>query len=556
MSGGGLKCRSYKRIVTSSSSDGRRNVSRSALAMASSRYAALRSTTRTDNRSVSRRVKSGRTRKILLFINMKKIHFFLLIVFFGSLRAQKASQPYDFNTKYSPEDLRFDLAILKDALVKTHPGLFWYQSEKEFENNYIKVKNSITGPMTEMEFYNLITPFVSNARCGHTDLMISEAFLKYSLSSPKFFPLNIKIINSKIYVVKNFSNDTSIAIGTELISINGIRADSLVRLMQPYQWTDGFTVSYTRMTTNFQFLLLSLLNYPDRYVLNTIEPKGNSRVIESKGITYKKYVLRLLKEQLFNPNKKRKHFSFRIIDSLNTAILRIDEFTGRGYYRFLERTFKTLKRKGIKNLIIDIRGNDGGDGYYASKLNTYIAINEYKYFNHLEMTIDDPKDSIFNYGKTGFSSKGLQKFHASKLRPNGNGTYDLKNSEHKYLSDTPFKPDKNNFTGNVFILIDVKSYSASSEFAAFVHYNKRAKFIGRETAGAYCGDTAGWDFLLKLPKTKIQATIPLIKFYRAVEGPYGRGIMPDYLLDEDIKDHILNKDSDLLFTLDLIKRSK
>lgn len=468
-------------------------------------------------------------------------------------RASKSKElkvSYDRNKKYTVEELHFDLAILKDALVKAHPGLFWYQTEKEFEDNYNKVKNSISSPMTEMDFFTLVTPFVGNIKCGHTDLAMSVAFDNYFENGLALFPFNVRIIESKIYIEANYTADTTVRVGSEISSVNKISADSILRWMGPHQWTDGFTQSYTRMEDNFQLLLLSLFDYPDNYALDIIEPMGNARLIEVEALDYKTMKGYYLKRYAPDRHAKDQAFKFHEIDSLSTAIIKIDGFEGRGFEKFLENSFKTLKEKGTRNLIIDLRGNSGGTGYYANILYSYIALNEYKYYTHLETVIDNPKDSIFRYGKM---EDNIWKY---KPKETEKGKYDLTGLPQKVMSKKPYKPHADNFTGNVFVLIDVKSYSTSAEFSAVAHYNKRARFIGRETAGGYCGNTSMSDFILTLPKTGIQIAIPLVKGYMAVEGPCGGGIKPDYPLKEDINDYILHKDSDLLFTLDLINRSK
>jgi hypothetical protein len=363
----------------------------------------------------------------------------------------------------------------------------------------------------------------------------------------------VKIIDKKIYIEKNCSNNSAIIIGSEITSINGIGADSILRIMQPqaYGWTDGFTKSNTRIELYFDIFLLDLFNHPDKYVLNTTDPNGNSIILEIEALDYntidKKYPI----NYGYNPRINKEPFRFREIDSLSTAVIKIDGFfEGLGYENFLANSFEALKKKGIKNLIIDLRGNFGGNGYYPNLLYSYIAVKEYKYQIRLETTIDNPKDTIFKYGNL---EGDVRKYKPKETRP---GMYDLTKLPDNVVSKKPYQPNKNNFTGNVFVLTDVKTYSASAEFCAITHYNRRAKFIGRETGGAYCGNTSGFDFLLTLPKTQLRVSIPLIRSYLAVEIPCEGGIKPDYPLKEDINDYILNKDSDLLFTLDLINRSK
>lgn len=463
---------------------------------------------------------------------------------------------YDPDKKYTVEELQSDLAILKDALVKIHPGLFWYQTEKEFEDNYAKLKNSINHPMTEMEFYGLVNPFIGNIKCGHTDIEMSEAFFNFFETKATFFPFRIRIIDSKIYVKKNYANDSTIAVNSEITSINGISTDSLIRAFQPTQWADGDAKSYQRMVRYFQISLLRFFNYPGKYVLTITEPNGKSRRVECEALDYEAALKHASKRYPSDPNVKHEPFKFRFIDSLNTGLMRIDGFEGKGYEKFLANSFKILKNNGVKNLIIDLRGNSGGEDSYGRYLYSYIALKEYNYYSHLEVTIDDPEDTIFQYGKIPVGDISLKSLHGFKIRETEKGKYDLKNKVSENLSEKPFKPHKNHFTGNVFVLIDDGSCSGTAEFSAVTHYNKRAKFIGRETGGGYCGNSSGGFFLFTLPKTGVGISIPLIKYYMAVEGPCGGGIKPDYPLKEDINDYILNRDSDLLFTLDLINNSK
>lgn len=484
---------------------------------------------------------------------MKYTALYIMLIVFTDLRnyAQEItrnSHSYDRNKKYTVEELHFDLAILKNALMKTHPGLFWYQSAKEFEDNYTKMKNAVNQPMTEIKFFTLITPFIANIKCSHTDLSLSKMFYNDFFNGMKIFPFEVKIAEGRIYIDKNYTADTSIAPGSELISINGINADSILRFLKAFTWADGFAESYGRCEFYFQSLMINFFNYADKYALSIKDQNENTRSVETEALDLKTSNKNYAERDI---NKNRKPWRLYIKDSLSTAIMEIDEFLGRGYKRFLSNSFKTIRKNRLKVLVINLKNNGGGSDYYARLLFQYIALKEFKYYDRLEVTIDDPKDPIFKYGK-----RPLKFFYAFHLmKANGAGTYDLKNITSKNLSKKAFKPYKNNFTGSVYILIDNNSFSATSEFCAVAHYNHRAKFVGRETGGGYCGNTSGTAFELILPNTKIQIEIPVIKYHVAVKAPCGRGIEPDYPLKEKANDIILHKDSDLLFTLDLIKHS-
>jgi hypothetical protein len=468
----------------------------------------------------------------------------------------RAGTSYDLKRKYSVEQLQFDFAILREALTKIHPGLFWYQSEKQFEDDFVRLKSTINRPMTEREFYALISPYVANIRCSHTDLVLSEGFDRNFLSEVKFFPFGVRIINSKLYINRNYSTDDSISSGSEITSINGISADSILRVMKPHAWADGFTESYSRIEDDFDamLLILGLFNKQDRYALSIVDLNGESKLIEVETLDQKILETRRLDQYARSP--KFKPFSFHVIDSINTAVLKVTVFHGKGYEKFLTTSFRTLRDKRYKNLIIDLRGNRGGNAHYARLLYSYISLNDYKYYNHVSMAVGNPKDSIYKYGRMDDGMARFKIYRRLRFQETEKGKYELKSGSFIDLSNALFKPQKNSFNGNVFVLMDIRSSSATSGFCAVTSQNKRAIFVGRETGGGYCGGGGGSEFLLTLPNTGIRVTIPILRYEMAVEGSCGRGIKPDYPIKDYISDLTGYRDQDLLFTLDLIRRSK
>lgn len=480
----------------------------------------------------------------------------LLSISFGIAEQNKTATVYDGSKKFTVQQLRFDLIILKDALLKVHTGLFWHQPESEFEASFQALNNAITQPMTELEFYTLISPFIARIRCDHTNLEMSAPFYNTALNRMKVFPYGLKLIDPKIYINYNYATENTIQPGSEVLAINGISADSILRFLRSQSWADGYKKSLARFTHE-EFMnpaLLYLFREPELYTLNIKEPNGNLRTVEAHVMDYKTFKRRdstLLATWL---SPRHENFSFKRLDSLSTGIIKIKAFMGSGYYRFLKHCFDTLERKHLNNLVIDVRGNGGGYGEYTRPLYQYFALKPYWADSLIEMKIANPNDTVLQYGELPERKKAFVCFVKHKLRRAPDGRQYMKYGVISDLSRKPFKPRKNPYKGRVFILTDISTSSGGSDICMFARSSKRATFIGRETGGGYLGNTSGWEFALTLPNSKVIVRIPMIRFYNAVSGVPGEGIKPDYPMPENINDVILNRDSELEFTLDLIKR--
>lgn len=156
--------------------------------------------------------------------------------------------------------------------------------------------------------------------------------------------------------------------------------------------------------------------------------------------------------------------------------------------------------KDYKTLIIDIRGNDGGDSAYWT---SYL----------LPMLISKPVSSkmYFVYRGGSFSEKFLKGYFGNEFDnfiPISNIDKEgLKNmppeikSQFKYYDKSDFKiepRDSVNFKGKIYLLVDKFVYSAAETFATYAKHSGFATLVGETTAGDGIGISP---FLCTLPNS-------------------------------------------------------
>lgn len=169
-----------------------------------------------------------------------------LFLFTASSALTGFSQNNTFNQdyRYSIPDLQTDFQFLRTNLEKTHPNLYLYTPKTKLNLFFDSLYNSIVTPLTEMEFYNLITLLNSKIKDGHTMLLPSKEATNYFNQNGSFFPFYIIIKNDKLYVNMNCSADTSIKAGAEILNINNISTADIINQLLIRQIHDGDNQTY------------------------------------------------------------------------------------------------------------------------------------------------------------------------------------------------------------------------------------------------------------------------------------------------------------------------
>ncbi|MCU0447249.1 MAG: S41 family peptidase [Microscillaceae bacterium] len=211
--------------------------------------------------------------------------------------------------------------------------------------------------------------------------------------------------------------------------------------------------------------------------------------------------------------------------------------------------YEKLKAQKTENLIIDLRYNKGGWDIQGVELLTFLAKSPFRAYQKLH-SIRDSSEFLKYSDLSAEDLKNVKK----ELKPEADGTFSVKEEFSPQLQIQNPKP--NRFGGQIYFLINGGTVSTAAEFTAVAHSQKIGTFIGSETGGAYEGGNGGSFLNFELPHSKIKVGSPLLSYQNAVLPPaqQGRGTLPDYEVLSQIKKALQGIDTQLDFTIELIKK--
>jgi hypothetical protein len=441
----------------------------------------------------------------------------------------------DYDTKkISITKLKEALFIVRESLEEGHPGLYDYSDKAKLDSIFETIQSNLTSPVTAEEFRCLFKPLFSAIGDSHLSIY------GQSKKMPPFPQVLFGLENGKVKTY-TATEENQKYLNKEIVEINGEDVRTIIEKLKPYiPGQDGLVES----VRNLELMLNMAPIYCEAYNIKA----GDSIRYKFSDHTYSKFVCKQLgRDDRYYPmpHYKNENYRFKLYYISNkVAVLRIKTFelldTDQDSIR---NVIYNLVKTQCPNLIIDLRNNKGGDCYdlfgmfackpYQTQLYSKVKCQEYKFFKY-----------AYNY--TPAITNLFQ---------------DYKNGHDGFYSiNQTFYPvnDSINYNGAVYVLINANSLSASTIFAALFHKYNRGLIIGQETGSAYYQMNAAKFASINLANTGLTMYMPLIKcvFAKTVESgmPWGRGVVPDYLVDIRFEDFFSDNDRIMDLTLDLINK--
>ncbi|MEJ2052286.1 MAG: S41 family peptidase [Calditrichaceae bacterium] len=476
---------------------------------------------------------------------MKNLILFILIIvmYFSNDYAQ-------YQNIYSAQSVREDLKYLYQTLDKSHYNLYKNTPKEIFNKEFDNIYYSINDSLTLLQIDRLFHRFVALARDGHTNLPDPpiSSYLQYLKNNGTLFPLNIYFENRRVYVLDNFSSDSSIIPGDEIVSINGKSMNDYLDDIYDYlcgdnKYSKASTIesfTFPRMNwivkdeeKNFKIGIRkhdgSLIN---KNVLSVQAAKFEQRMAGKKPLLDQTRFfcfiddVAYLKPGIFYSIKtnEQNHYKGSMTNNYN-------------FIKYLDSCFTLIYKMNINKLIIDLRDNPGGSATFSNPMVAFIATKPFIINSNFFMRTSEISKKFWK--EVNDTSELFTDIKKEVMSRQDGERFVISSNKYKYYP----RKDTLKYNGKVYVLINRFTFSQAIEVAQIISSYNLGILIGEKTPPLKSANAR--QFIL--PNTRITVSFSEA-YYDNIS--LSKGVCPDYIIHDDL---LTEKDEILDFALNLMK---
>lgn len=454
-----------------------------------------------------------------------KIQFVaLMILCFSTISYSQNS-----TSKLSNQDVKADFEFLYQSLQETHYNLFAFKSKELYDSLYSHLKSNLKkDSLTFLETISLYQRLVSFSDTGHSEIDFpAQPYIEYAYNGGTIFPLELAFENDRAFIRKNFSSNTKINVGDELITIDNKPINEILQQLYPFVSAERTYFKNAKIEfSSFPRLFFQLNGRKDNWDIQ-IKKNNETFNLNVNSISVMDYEGNRNGE-IINPQKSIKFFGN--IAYLNAGQFGSNEADGEELFKkFIDSTFIAIKKHKAKKLIIDLRNNPGGHNAYSDYLISYFADKPFKWYSEFSV-----KTSKILKDHTALQIDTTDAYSRQILiNPDG------QIFKYDFPIYNPVEKSKK-YNGEVYILVNRQTYSMAAVSAALIQDYKFGKIVGEET-----GDVPtlyASQFSYTLPHSGITIKVPKGYIVRVNGSKELKGVKPDIY----IQDHLLDDHDEIL----------
>jgi hypothetical protein len=420
---------------------------------------------------------------------------------------------------FSKTALQEDLDYLQKQMPSIHPVFDKKTDEHEITSKFQNLHSQIKDGMSRNDFFRVIGKINPYFRDGHSFIFPLLAEGTYAQENGEhLFDLGVSVKGESLFFNKTYKHKTNgetIKNGTKILSINNTEVETILQKLSEYGHGETANLRKHMSTLLFQYWLNAIYGWKGKFSLS-LEYDGKQTFLE-----------------ISNPNNwesaqdKLGDYWLEILPN-QVAYLKLGTFDvdeDNGYEAFIEESFAKIQKQYLSKLIIDVRGNTGGQTDAGAQVIKYLT----------DKTLNQASSAI------------------EKLNEDNNGLLGYKGEPGEIvqldvISDELIEPVEasNRYKGETIVLMDEMVYSAGIVFLTTIQDHKLATLVGQSTGG-HANQTGNMSPFY-LPNTKLLVLAPSLYITRPSGDTSEQVVIPDVIVNNDkdaMKDRTLEASLEL-----------
>lgn len=440
-----------------------------------------------------------------------------------------------FARQDTASDWSGDVSILRQAWETLHPGLYRYATPEQMTQRLDGLAAAWRTPASFRDRFLALSRVTASVRCGHTypspynggDSVVSRLYPDRAL-----VPFRFIWVDRVMVVTHDDSAERVLPRGTVVRAIDGVPTEellaSLVTLARADGSSDAKRVSLMEVRGDDRFETF------DIHLPLILPLRDRARFTLGDGRTVEAGLLALAERQANSPMAVQPSGDTNpwTLAKGDDGIHRLT-MPGWALYNstfdwasWLGAVMDDLSGDGARGLIVDLRGNEGGndcgDVILTRLTDRDIPRSRNQRFVRYRSVPEALRPHLSTWDRTFYDWGDM-----AQPDPERPGFYRLTRPGETDEA-APIRPAGRRFTGKVVVLCDSSNSSATFGFAETVKDTGLATLIGTPTGGNRRGINGGAFFFMKLPASEIVIDLPLIASFP--EGP-----QPDAPIEPDLR---------------------
>ena len=479
----------------------------------------------------------------------------------AALAAEPPAPPPGPPRTLTAAELQADLAVLRRSYEALHPGLYRYRTPAEVDAAWAGLATAWSHDQSLPQAYLALSRFTAYLQCGHTYPNFynqGDAVRVAVLETPRL-PVEFRWLDGRMVVTRSYANDPRLVPGSEIVSIDGVPAAQILAALMPYVRADGGNDAkrvanlevqgvdrYEAFDVYYPLLFPRPAGAPFELVVRLNPGAATERVVVSPIAAGARETREGAPRGDANPWQARTLGPG--IDYLKMPTWALYN-TKWDWAAWLDQYFRDLVASGSRDLVIDLRGNEGGlsigDRLLAHLTGRDLPADPIERRTRYRTVPADLRpylstwdDSFYDWGQDAVDL--------------GGGWYRLTRYDDDEAGPV-IKPIAPRYGGRVWVLVGATNSSATFEFADAIARHGLGTLVGQATGGNQRGITGGAFFFMTLPNSGIEVDVPLIGQFPIGPLPPDAGLEPNVRVQPTAADIAAGRDVELDAVLALIR---